>query len=364
MADARKFSLGQTLTQIGVKFVASGTAPFWLMDFSTNIENPAIKSMYEVSIVPIASILVDEAYALLYQADPTAHWRAIGGDNRMMGGVKLASVRGFAVGGMLTGGYLMAKFSMKFMPKLFQSHNPAAHFLAEVLASLSYREGALAVVTYAGCKGITVIGLKVWNCFIPEREYAAGTWDEPHAVQRFLSYAVRLALTMPMAETIFYYLTDQNLGNLAANWRFQSAMFASLHAALWTADNYAARPEQPVSQDIEAAEVPKTRGIRWQYIVPAALMMGSYVLSEALCAYMNLLEDPAYCKKNTLAARSGRFVVSVGIPVCSYYAITDFIPRTNFFKTCHHFFNRAQPVSAEGVLDENQALLRNVVAGK
>lgn len=370
MADSRKFDPYQQITQIGVKLVASGTWPYWLVEFLPQMVIP-YKSMFELSCVPIASVVVDEAYALVYQADPIAHWRALGNGNPTLGVTKLASVRGIGIGTMLVGGYVMSKYSMTFIPKLAQSHNPVAHFLAEVLIIPSYRQAALGLISYGSLKAVTVLGLAIWNYFSPKGEKAAGTWDEPHLMQRCLGYTVRLLLTIPMAETLFYYLTDQNVPNLAANWRFQMAAFTTLHAALWTADNYAARPESVPERDIEADNQPVQRGMRWKYIVPAAMMATAYVLSEGMCAYMNLLENKSYCQKNTLGARMGRFAVQVGLPVASYYAITDFIPRSNIsiprlVNSCHTLFRnwRSQPSQQAESPNEDQALLANVVAGK
>ncbi len=357
MSDSRKISLSQRTTQEVIKFATSTTWPYWLTEFLPNMLIP-YKSMFEVSCVPMASIVIDEGYALLYQADPTAHWRAVGGGSLSKGLIKLSVVRGTSMAIFLGSGYVMAEFSMKLIAKLAQSQNPVAHFLAEVLIIPSYRQAALGVLTYGGHKGITAIGLKIWECGWPESEKRAGTWDEPHLVQRGLGYLMRLVLTIPPAETIFYYLKDQNLASLAANWRFQMAMFTSIHAALWTADNYSARPRQSIENDIEAAHQPEQPSIGWQYIMPTVLMMAGYLLTEGMCFYMKALENEGYCQKDTLGARTLRFSVQIGLLMALYYTITDLMPSTKVLDSCHTLFQRLRPKPAE----EKQALLTNVVA--
>ena len=173
---------------------------------------------------------------------------------------------------------------------------------------------------------------------------------------------MRLIFTIAPAETIFYYLRDQQLAELAANWRFQMAMLTSVHAAIWTADNHAARPHEIPAADIEAASVPAPvkKGIPWRYIAPAALMVGAYAFSELLCAYMETLDDPGYCKKDTFGARVGRFAAQVAGPVAAAYAISEVIPRINLNNSCHAFFQRLRREPAA----EKQALLSNMVAGK
>lgn len=357
MSDSRKISFSQRTTQEVIKFATSTTWPYWLTEFLPNMLIP-YKSMFEVGCVPMASIITDEGYALIYQADPTAHWRAIGGGSLSKGLIKLSVVRGASIAIFLGSGYVMAEFSMKFIGKLAQSQNPVAHFLAEVLIIPSYRQAALGILTYGGHKGITAIGLKLWECGWPESEKRAGTWDEPHLVQRGLGYLMRLILTIPPAETIFYYLKDQNLAKLAANWRFQMAMFTSIHAALWAADNYSARPRQSIESDIEAAHRPEQQGNGWQYLMPTVLMAAGYLLTEGMCLYMKALENEGYCQKDTLGARTLRFSVQIGLLMALYYTITDLMPSTKVMDSCHTLFQRLRPKPSE----EKQALLTNVVA--